>query len=67
METLKSLVQKNVLYITGAVIGAISGFMYWKWVGCVSGTCKITSSALNSTLYFSLLGALTLGLFKKEQ
>jgi hypothetical protein len=67
MNAFKSLMQKNILYIAGAVIGAIGGFMYWKWIGCQSGTCKITSSPLNSTLYFSLLGALTLGLFRKEK
>jgi ABC-type long-subunit fatty acid transport system fused permease/ATPase subunit len=63
----KSLFQKNKLYIIGAVIGAISGFAYWKFIGCQSGTCKITSSPLNSTMYFAILGALTFSLFKKEK
>lgn len=67
MTALKSLIQKNILYILGAVIGAVGGFMYWKWIGCASGTCKITSSPVNSTLYFSLLGSLVFGLFKKGQ
>ncbi len=67
MTVLKSLIQKNILYILGAVIGAVGGFMYWKWIGCASGTCKITSSPVNSTLYFSLLGSLVFGLFKKGQ
>ncbi len=62
---IKSLIQKNKLYIIGALIGAISGFAYWKFIGCESGTCKITSSPVNSTMYFALLGALTLSLFKK--
>ena len=61
----KSLLLKNKLSIIGAVIGAVGGFAYWKFIGCESGTCKITSSPLNSTLYFGLLGALTLSLFKK--
>ncbi|MFN4977469.1 MAG: hypothetical protein ACK5F9_06100 [Bacteroidota bacterium] len=65
MTALKSLIQKNILYILGALIGAVGGFMYWKWIGCASGTCKITSSPVNSTLYFSLLGSLVFGLFKK--
>lgn len=42
----------------GLVVGAIAGFLYWKFVGCSSGTCAITSSPLNSTLYFAGLGAL---------
>jgi len=67
MTALKSLIQKNILYILGAMIGAVGGFMYWKWIGCASGTCKITLSPVNSTLYFSLLGSLVFGLFKKGQ
>lgn len=64
---IKSLFQKNKLSIIGAVIGAVGGFSYWKFIGCESGTCKITSSPLNSTLYFAILGALTLSMFKKEK
>lgn len=64
---IKSLFQKNKLSIIGAVIGAVGGFSYWKFIGCESGTCKITSSPLNSTLYFAILGALMLSMFKKEK
>ena len=67
METFKSLVQKNKLYFIGAAIGAIGGFVYWKFIGCQSGTCRITSSPVNSTLYFALLGSLVLSLFKKSR
>ena len=67
MTTFKSFIHKNILYVLGAVIGAVGGFLYWKWIGCMSGTCKITSSPVNSTLYFGLLGTLIFGLFKKKQ
>ena len=30
--------------ITGAALGALGGFFYWKYVGCVSGTCTIKSN-----------------------
>ena len=30
--------------ITGAALGALGGFLYWKYVGCVSGTCTIKSN-----------------------
>jgi F0F1-type ATP synthase assembly protein I len=30
--------------ITGAVLGALGGFIYWKYVGCASGTCTIKSN-----------------------
>ncbi len=55
----------NRLYIIGAIVGGIAGFLYWKWVGCASGTCRITSSPWNSSLYFGFMGALLFGMFKK--
>jgi p-aminobenzoyl-glutamate transporter AbgT len=30
--------------IAGTVAGIIGGFLYWKYVGCVSGTCAIKSN-----------------------
>ncbi|MFN5422277.1 MAG: DUF6132 family protein [bacterium] len=56
-----------LLYVIGAIVGGISGFVYWKFVGCASGTCKITSSPVNSTIYFAMMGALFFGMFKKEK
>jgi len=63
---MKKWFNKNKLYIIGAIFGAIAGYMYWNFVGCSSGTCMITSKPVNSTLYGALMGALLLGLFKKE-
>jgi hypothetical protein len=67
MMKLKAILQSNFLYLIGAFIGAISGFLYWKYVGCISGTCSITSSPINSTAYFSLMGGLIFGSFKKQK
>jgi hypothetical protein len=66
MNMIQKLIRKNSLSITGAFVGAISGFLYWKYIGCLTGTCKITSSPVNSTLYFALMGFLFFNLFKKE-
>jgi hypothetical protein len=63
---MKRWINNNKLYIVGALLGAISGFLYWKLVGCSSGTCAITSKPINSTLYSALMGSLLLSLFKKE-
>lgn len=57
--------KKYILHMIGALVGAIGGFLYWKYVGCLTGTCKITSSPINSTLYFSLMGMLVFSMFKK--
>jgi hypothetical protein len=67
MMKVKAILQSNFLYLIGALIGAMSGFLYWKYVGCISGTCSITSSPVNSTLYFALMGTLVFGSFKKEK
>ncbi len=64
---MKKWFKNNLLYIIGAAVGALAGFIYWQQVGCASGTCAITSKPLNSTLYGALMGALLLGMFKKER
>ncbi|WP_052910966.1 DUF6132 family protein [Riemerella anatipestifer] len=58
-------IKSHKLSIIGAVIGAVSGYLYWKFVGCSTGTCAITSKPINSTLYGGIMGALFLSLFKK--
>lgn len=63
---MRKWISQNKLYIAGAISGALVGFLYWRWVGCNSGTCLITSRPLNSTLYGALMGALLIGLFKNE-
>ena len=50
--------KKYLLTILGILLGAIFGYLYYHYVGCVSGTCNITSKPLNSTLYGALMGGL---------
>lgn len=49
--------------IAGVVIGALVGFLYYRFIGCASGTCRITSNPYISTAYFALLGALIANMF----
>lgn len=58
------LMRKYRLEIIGVAIGALAGFLYWKYVGCISGTCPIQSNPIISTLYGMLLGVLLGGLLK---
>lgn len=44
--------------IMGVLIGGLLGFLYYKIVGCSTGTCPITSKPLNSTLYGAVMGLL---------
>jgi hypothetical protein len=64
---MKKWSNRNILYIAGAIIGSLAGFLYWKLVGCANGTCLITSKPINSTLYGALMGSLLFGIFKKEK
>ncbi len=63
---MKDWIINNKLYLIGAISGILGGFIYWKYVGCLNGTCSITSDPLNSMLYFALLGTLVFGIFKKS-
>ena len=62
---MKKWASNNSLYIIGSLVGAVTGFLYWKYVGCLTGTCAITSKPINSTIYFALMGAILFGIFKK--
>ena len=41
-----------------AAVGAIGGFLYYRFVGCASGTCPITSNPYISTVYGGVIGIL---------
>jgi uncharacterized membrane protein YeaQ/YmgE (transglycosylase-associated protein family) len=71
---MKILIRKYLLTIIFAAVGAVAGFVYWKFVGCASGTCVIKSVWYLSTLYGLVFGGLIGNLaedlvkkFKKEK
>ena len=64
---MKKIFIKNKLVIIGALIGGIVGFLYWKFIGCSSGTCMITSKPLNSSLYGVLMGGLLFSIFQSNK
>lgn len=66
MDKAAKLIQKNTLTLIGIGIGAIGGYIYWQQIGCASGTCAITSSPVNSTIYGAIMGGLLLNMFQKE-
>ena len=39
-------------------LGAVGGFAYYYFIGCVSGTCPISSNPYISTVYGALIGGL---------
>lgn len=56
---------KYKLAIIGIVVGAAGGYAYYAFVGCAGGSCAITSSPVNSTIYGAIMGALFFDLFRK--
>ena len=64
---MKKFGKKYLLTIIGMAIGAVAGYFYWKFVGCNTGSCAITSNPINSTLYVSVMGGLLLSTFKKDK
>jgi len=50
--------KKMLKIIIGVVLGAVIGFLYYRFIGCRSGACMITSNPYISTIYWALLGGL---------
>ena len=55
---MKTIAQKYWKYALFTVVGAGLGFAYYRFVGCTSGTCPLTSSWHTSTLFGGLIGIL---------
>ena len=66
MEFLKRL---NVWHKRGiaVIIGGVGGYAYYYYIGCVSGTCAITSNPYISTGYGMLIAALLINKSNNEK
>ncbi len=56
-----------VLTIAGILIGAVGGFIYYKFVGCTTGSCAITSNPYMSTAWGGAFGYLIFDLFRGKK
>lgn len=64
----KSFLKKiPILSLAGLALGAIGGYIYYVQVGCVSGTCAITSNPWMSTAWGGAFGYLIFDMFKGKQ
>jgi hypothetical protein len=61
-----NFILKNRIILIGIVLGAIGSYIYYHFYGC-TGSCTITSSPRNSTLYGAFMGGLLFSMFKKEK
>jgi hypothetical protein len=60
-------IKKHLITLAGILIGAMAGYLYWNQIGCLSGTCPITSNPVKSSLYGALMGGLLFSMFKKNK
>lgn len=66
MEFFKSLTVWHKRGIA-AVIGGAGGYAYYYYIGCISGTCAITSNPYISTVYGMAMAALLINSPKKKE
>lgn len=51
-----TFLSKYKIYIIGVLLGFVAGFLYYDQIGCVTGTCTITSDPWASTAYGGIFG-----------
>jgi len=55
---LKGVFQAKRIQIIFLLAGAVGGFLYWRFIGCASGTCAIKSVWYWTTLWGAAMGYL---------
>jgi hypothetical protein len=55
---IKEILKNKKLTIMFTLAGALGGFLYWRYIGCLSGTCVIRSVWYWSTLWGTAVGYL---------
>jgi hypothetical protein len=55
---IKEFFQTKRIQIIFLLIGASGGFLYWRFIGCTSGTCAIKSVWYWATLWGAAMGYL---------
>ncbi len=63
MKTIRLERKKMLAIVLGVIVGGVVGFLYYRFIGCASGTCKIASNPYISTLYWALLGGVLASTF----
>jgi hypothetical protein len=50
-------------YLIGAAAGAALGFLYYRFIGCRTGACPLTSTLYGTLIYGGVIGTLVAGIF----
>jgi hypothetical protein len=51
-------IKKYQTELFAAILGGFTGFLYWLYIGCSTGTCPITSHWYTSVIYGVFMGFL---------
>lgn len=54
----RAIFKKYMPEFIGTLLGVLGGYIYWKYVGCVSGTCTIKSNWYLMVPWAAVLGYL---------
>jgi len=52
-----------IIVLTGIILGGVAGYIYYIKVGCLSGTCPLTSNPYLSIFWGALIGYFIADLF----
>lgn len=64
MDKILNIIKRGWLTLLGIVVGLVGGFLYWRFIGCSSGTCPIASSPWLSSVWGGAMGGLLFAMFK---
>ncbi len=59
----RKLNKQLLVYTITAFVGGMLGWLYWKFIGCKTGSCSITSKPFNSAAYGAIMAMLVTNLF----
>lgn len=66
-KKMKAFLIKHWLKIAGVTVGVLGGYLYYYYVGCVSGTCPITSNPYRMMIYGAVMGYLLFDMFSPNK
>lgn len=64
IKSMEQFIKRNIVPLIFTLLGAVAGFLYWKFVGCKTGSCPIKSNWYLMVLYGVLAGYLVGDLIK---
>jgi len=53
---MRNWISKKRISLISLLLGGCMGFLYWKYIGCSTGTCPIKSHWHTMTLYGLIMG-----------